>query len=65
MTSDNPGSYDIEKQAQLEKILTLSKSATVNDYRRKGNKIYIYYDIDHTRLVYIYDMKKGVLRHGR
>ena len=65
MTSDNPGSYDVEKQAQLEKILTLSKSATVNRYERKGNKIYIYYDIDHTHLIYIYDMKKGVLRHGR
>ena len=65
MTSDNPGDYNVEKQAILEKILTLSKQACVNDYKRKGNKIYIYYDIDHTHLVYIYDMKKGVLRHGR
>ena len=65
MTSDNPGDYDEEKQAMLEKLLTLSKSASVNDYKRKGNKIYIYYDIEHTHLVYIYDMKKGVLRHGK
>ncbi len=65
MTSDNPGDYDTEKQAMLEKLLTLSKEATVNDYYRKGNKIYISYEIDHTHLIYIYDMKKGVLRHGR
>jgi len=65
MTSDDIGRYNAEKQNQLNVVLNNFLHATNQGFKKKGDVIEIFYEIDGARKNYIYDYKKGLLIDGQ
>ena len=65
MTSDDIGTYDAKKQEQLNVVLNNFLHATNQGFRKVGNRVEIFYEIDGEKKNYLYDYKKGVLTDGQ
>lgn len=65
MTSDNPKHYDEKKKAVLDRILSLSKSAEVLDYERRGKTIRFSFREGDLVTACTYHIKKGVITRER
>ena len=61
MTSDNIATYDEKTKALLEEKLNLFYRACNVSYKKKGNKIDIYYQLDDKKNKITYNTKKGTL----
>lgn len=64
MTSDNPGDYDAEKAAMLEKALKLFSRGQVLHYQTVGKIDAVTYILDGEMNTILYDTERGVLLHG-
>lgn len=60
MTSDNVGEYDDEKKQILKEARALA-DAQITDVLKDGNTVTVEYELNGTKAVLRYDMKRGVL----
>ncbi|MBO4682341.1 MAG: alpha-galactosidase, partial [Bacilli bacterium] len=64
MTSDDIGTYDEEKEKQLQGVLDNFLHAKNAGFAKKDGKIHIFYELNNQKFQYVYDYKKGVLTNG-
>ena len=64
MTSDDIGTYDEEKEKQLQGVLDNFLHAKNAGFAKKDGRIHIFYELNNQKFQYVYDYKKGVLTNG-
>ena len=64
MTSDNIATYDAKQKKQLDEILDNFQNAKNVGFKKKLDKIDLFYEVNGKKKHFHYDYKKGVLTRG-